>query len=125
MGQISAHLNPRSNGELPNDTLVNPKNNNAHCIAIVTRNGKAVGSDARRDDDMIKNKGKAKVTSEKEIPEEVHDDDSNLKEAEIQGKNPMKDKDSSVEDEATPTNLKSLPKLSPPFPQTLKKRKRI
>ena len=46
LGQISQALNTRPKGELPSDTVVNPKggNNTVHAMAVTTRSGK--GGDA-------------------------------------------------------------------------------
>ncbi|XP_015162309.1 uncharacterized protein [Solanum tuberosum] len=41
LGQLSASLNQRKNGSLPNDTIQNPKKDR-HCMAIATRSGKII-----------------------------------------------------------------------------------
>jgi len=42
MGRISAHLNLRPKGGLPNNTMANLKNDNVQCMDIMTRSGKVV-----------------------------------------------------------------------------------
>lgn len=58
MGQISAHLNPRPKGGVPSDIVENSNNDNAQCMAILTRSGKAVGSDVVKEDTVTNSKGK-------------------------------------------------------------------
>uniref|UniRef100_M1DAQ2 Integrase core domain containing protein n=1 Tax=Solanum tuberosum TaxID=4113 RepID=M1DAQ2_SOLTU len=59
MGQISAHLNPRSKWGLPSDTMANPKKDNVQCMAILTWSSKVLGSDVPIDDNSSSSKGKA------------------------------------------------------------------
>lgn len=50
---------------------MNLMNNNAHCMSIVTRSGKVVGSKIVKEDVVVEAKGKEKFIDEEEIPEVV------------------------------------------------------
>ena len=60
MAQLSATVNTRQTGTLPNKTVQNPKND-AHCMAITTQGGKQTidppmpsnEENVRKDDDKL------------------------------------------------------------------------
>lgn len=85
-------------------------------MEIMTRSGRAVGSEATKYDAMIESKGKSKVINAEEIPEEVKVDDPKVVEAKIEGDNPVNENYASLKVVATPTNLKFPLKIPPPFP---------
>ncbi|XP_055814559.1 uncharacterized protein LOC129884255 [Solanum dulcamara] len=74
MGQISAHLNPRPKGGLPSDTVANIKNDNAQCIAILTRSRKVVRNETPNDEAASSSKGKAIVFESDELDKELNNE---------------------------------------------------
>lgn len=65
---------------------------------------------------VIKSKGKAVLIHEDGIPEEVKVNAPNVVEVEPKYANPERDSGINVGDVATPSTLKLLLKISPPFP---------
>ncbi|XP_055826382.1 uncharacterized protein LOC129894755 [Solanum dulcamara] len=120
MGQISSHLNPRPKGGLPSDTVANPKNDNAQCMAIMTRSGKVVGKNIPTNEATSSSKGKTKVFRSDELVDELNNDLSNqVNDAPMEIDFGM----SSNSNEAIillMVSPKLLPKVKPPFPQHLK-----
>lgn len=45
LGNISAHLNQRQKGDLPTNTVVNPKNDPSQCMTITSRCGDVLGDE--------------------------------------------------------------------------------
>ncbi|XP_060183006.1 uncharacterized protein LOC132612955 [Lycium barbarum] len=114
--QISATLNQRKKGTLPNDTVANPRNDGEHaCKTITTRSSKVLGED--------------KLVKEYKVVE----DETPIVEPMVVEENcvPL-NKRASIEKpiviEKVPTNAKiskvllSIPKPPPPFPQRLTKK---
>ena len=98
MAQLSATVNTRQLGTLPNNTVQNPKND-AHCMEITTRGGKQT-----IDPPMLSNEENVRKEYDKVVKGSVEEEESNGKDAEV----PMK--------------VILMPRPPPPFPQRLVKK---
>ncbi|KAH0689074.1 hypothetical protein KY289_016432 [Solanum tuberosum] len=101
----------------PSDTMANPKNDNAQCMAIVTRSGKVVEGDVPNDNNAISRKGKTIVFYSDVLDEELDNEASN--EVDEAPKSVVfgdaKNSNVGVVPPSVPTNPR--PKVAPPFPQ--------
>ncbi|KAH0685643.1 hypothetical protein KY290_017166 [Solanum tuberosum] len=100
----------------PSDTMANPKNDNAQCMAIVTRSGKVVEGDVPNDNNASSRKGKTIVFESDVLAEELNNKASN--EVDEAPKSvvfgDVKKSNMGVVTPSVPT--KPLPKVAPPFP---------
>ncbi|TMW98370.1 hypothetical protein EJD97_004138, partial [Solanum chilense] len=93
MAQLSATVNTRQPGNLPSNTVKNPKND-AHCMEIITRSGKQT-----IDPPMPSNEENVRKDDDKVVKGSVEEEQSNGKDAEV----PMK--------------VIPMSRLPPPFPR--------
>ncbi|XP_016578924.1 uncharacterized protein LOC107876513 [Capsicum annuum] len=133
LGQISVQLNARPKGELPSDIVVNPKND-AYIMTIVTRSSRTLGEDVvDLGEDPNEKANKKQANAKRKWLEELIDNDPKPNETSVERpmvveenvkseKTPkVIDDDTSKMDETLTVPLLQI-KISPPFPQRLKKK---
>nr|XP_016439720.1 PREDICTED: uncharacterized protein LOC107765568 [Nicotiana tabacum] len=108
MRDLSREQNPKQKGQLPSDTIANPKSgesgSTSHVIAITTRSGKVLQGDIEQ-----------KVVGE-EAEQEVEAEEQGVVEVE---RVPEKEKEKEKETSKAPP---PIPRPPPPFPQRLIRR---
>ncbi|XP_070037041.1 uncharacterized protein [Nicotiana tomentosiformis] len=128
MGQISQALNTRPKGELPSDTVVNPKggNNTGHAMAVITRSGRggvASTSNPRKivNDDVVVQKDDEIQAKDENVNDEVRIDiDDNMEETQ-NDVNPSREHMIDIPKTVVPKAKAHLPRPPPPYPQRLAK----
>ncbi|XP_075074567.1 uncharacterized protein LOC142162149 [Nicotiana tabacum] len=120
MRDLSREQNPKQNGTLPSDIIVNPKGSGSaptsHCMAITTQSGKVLQGESEQVIEMEESEQEVEAQVEesifveaKKVPEELKVQEVNREEVKEKAKE-------------TPKTLLPIPRPFPPFPQRLAKR---
>ncbi|XP_070031832.1 uncharacterized protein [Nicotiana tomentosiformis] len=125
MGQISQALNTLPKGELPSDTVVNPKggNNTGHAMAVTTRSGRGGVTSTSNPRKIVNDDVVVQEEDEPRNDENVNDEvridiDENVEETQ-DDVNPSREHVIDVPDLVVPKAKSPLPRPPPPYPQRL------
>ena len=125
-------MNTRPKGALPSDTVVNPKGENNHVMAVTTRSGRGGDVNASKQKEILSDEVELQ---EDEIPlvvENVIDDNVNeevriyIQDAEVETQNdvnPSREHVIDISKMVVPKAKAPLPRPPPPYPQRLAKQK--
>ncbi|XP_070042597.1 uncharacterized protein [Nicotiana tomentosiformis] len=128
LGRISQALNTRPKGELPSDTVVNPKGGNhiGHAMAVITRSGR--GGDASTShpkkimsEDVVLKEDDEVQANDENVNDEVRIDSNDSMEETQNDVNPFREHVIDILEMVVPKAKAPLPRPPPPYPQRLAK----